>query len=379
MSAEARPGFSSNYRPDERAGREAVPAPGGPKPALVLDPYPLVKPLLLRLDPETAHEWTLRALATGIVPGPAPLRDPILACELFGHRLDHPIGLAAGFDKNGRVYRHMFAQGFSFVEIGGVTPLPQAGNPRPRVFRLPGDAAVINRMGFPNAGAAAVERRLGARARPGTVGINLASNTQAADPIADFTGLVARFARHADYLTLDISCPNTANGQLFLDPVRLRDLLAAVAAVSLDVPRPAIVAKLSPDIEPAALRAIVDVLLAARIDGIVVSNTTAQRPGLTDAAGAQAGGLSGRPLFAASTAMLATVRRLSGGSVPLIGVGGIASGADAYAKIRAGASAVQLYTALIYGGTALVARIGRELAALLRRDGFNSLVQAAAN
>jgi len=164
---------------------------------------------------------------------------------------------------------------------------------------------------------------------------------------------------------------------MFLEPQRLRELLAAVAAVPLGLPRPKIVAKLSPDIEPAALHELVGVLVDTRIDGIIVSNTTASRPPLASAHRAQAGGLSGRPLFAASTAMLATVARLTGGSVPLIGVGGIASGADAYAKIRAGASAVQLYTALIYGGTSLVARIGTELAALLRRDGFTSVAQAA--
>jgi dihydroorotate dehydrogenase len=344
----------------------------------VLDPYPLVKPLLLRLDPETAHELTLRALEAGVVPQPAALVDPLLEVDLFGHRLKHPIGLAAGFDKNARVYSRMFDQGFAFVEIGGVTPLPQAGNARPRVFRLPADAAVINRMGFPNAGATMIEGRLRARPRTGLLGVNLASNTHSTDPVADFTGLVARFAPYADYLTLDISCPNTANGQLFLDPVRLRGLLVAVAQVPLAEPRPALVAKLSPDIDVTALPALLDVLLGARIDGIIVSNTTARRPTLAGAHRDQAGGLSGRPLFAPSTELLATVARITGGSVPLIGVGGIASGADAYAKIRAGASALQLYTALIYGGTALVARIGRELGALLRRDGFTSLAQAAA-
>jgi dihydroorotate dehydrogenase len=344
---------------------------------IVLDPYPLVKPLLLRLDPETAHELALRALETGLVPAAPAVSDPILAVDLFGRRLAHPIGLAAGFDKNARVYARMFDHGFAFVEVGGVTPLAQTGNPRPRVFRLPADGAVINRMGFPNAGADRVERRLRTCGRSGMLGINLASNTQSADPIGDFTSLVARFARYADFLTLDISCPNTANGQQFLDPARLRDLLTAVAAVPLEEPRPAFVAKLSPDVEPAVLERLVDVLVAARIDGIVVSNTTVQRPALHDSNRTQRGGLSGRPLFAASTALLATVAQLTGGSIPLIGVGGIASGADAYAKIRAGATAVQLYTALIYGGTALTARIARELADLLRRDGFTSLAQAA--
>jgi dihydroorotate dehydrogenase len=342
----------------------------------VVNPYPIVRPLLHRLNPETAHELTLRALASGVVPRPPAINDPILAVEHLGHWLAHPIGLAAGFDKDGRVFAQMFGQGFSFVEIGGVTPLAQAGNPRPRVFRLSADEAVINRMGFPNAGAAAVERRLAGRPRRGMLGVNIASNAQATDPVADFTSLVERFAPYADYLTLDISCPNTANGQLFLDPARLRELLAAVAQVALPRPRPALLAKLSPDIDAARLASVIEVLVAARIDGIIVSNTTTGRPPLRSVHRSERGGLSGRPLFAASTALLADVARLTGGRIPLVGVGGIASGADAYAKIRAGATVVQLYTALIFGGTAVVARIGRELAALLRRDGFTSLAQA---
>ncbi len=344
----------------------------------MIDPYPFVKPFLLRLDPETAHEVTLRALASGIVPHAATIVDPILAVDLFGRRLSHPIGLAAGFDKNARVYGHMFDQGFSFVEVGGVTPEPQTGNARPRVFRLPADGAVINRMGFPSDGATAMARRLGRRSHRGMLGINLASNTTSRDPVADFTGLVSRFGASADYLTLDISCPNTANGQLFLEPARLRELLAAVAVVALPSPRPALVAKLSPDIEPPVLRALLDVLLIARIDAIIVSNTTAGRPALRGRQAGERGGLSGRPLFAASTALLATVAEWTERRVALIGVGGISSGADAYAKIRAGARALQLYTALIYGGPALVARIAAELAALLRRDGFSSIEQAAA-
>jgi len=351
-------------------------APRGRTTSSVLDPYPLVKPVLLRFAPETAHELTLRVLATGAVPSRTPLADPILATELFGRRLPHPVGLAAGFDKNARVVAQLFGQGFAFVEVGGVTPRPQRGNPRPRVHRLPADGAVINRMGFPSDGAERVERRLRDRSRAHLLGINLASNTDATDPIADFTGLVSRFARYADYLTLDISCPNTANGQQFLDPGRLRELLAAVAAVPLAEPRPAIVAKLSPDIAAAVLGTLLDVLADGRIDGIIASNTTSARPALSGAHRDKPGGLSGRPLFAASTALLARVYAHTGGTIPLIGVGGITDGADAYAKIRAGASALQLYTALIYGGPAVVERIGGELGALLRRDGFTELAQA---
>lgn len=343
----------------------------------MFDPFPFAKPFLHRLDPEDAHELTLRALELGAVPGQPRDTDPILATTLFGRRLTNPVGLAAGFDKNGRVYDRMGRHGFGFVEVGGVTPRPQAGNARPRVFRLPEDRAVINRMGFPNEGAAALEARLRRKGRGAIgLGINLASNADSADPAADFIALATRFAPYADYLTLDVSCPNTANGQVFLEPERLADLLAQLGALVWEE-RPALVAKLSPDVDDALLEKLVATLLAGRIDGIVVANTTRARPPLRSPSAGATGGLSGRPLFAPSTAMLARVRELTSGRVPLIGVGGIASAEDAYAKIRAGASAVQLYTALIYAGTALVTKIKRDLAALLRRDGFASIDEAA--
>ena len=296
--------------------------------------------------------------------------DPILRTTLFGRELSNPIGLAAGFDKNGRVYERMGAQGFGFVEIGGVTPLAQDGNPRPRVFRLPEDGAIINRMGFPNEGAAALEARLQRKGRPSIgIGINLAANADSRDPADDFVQLATRFAPYADYLTLDVSCPNVANGQVFLDPSCLRDLLARLAAIPWAVAAPALVAKLTPDIDDAALERLVGVLLDARIDGITVSNTTRARPVTLRAAhAAEAGGLSGRPLFLPSTAMLARVRALVGPSLTLIGAGGIASGAEAFEKMRAGANVLQLYTGLIYEGTALVTRIKRELTVLLQHD-----------
>jgi dihydroorotate dehydrogenase len=345
----------------------------------VFDPYRLARPFLHRLDPEDAHELTLRALEAGIVPGQPAGDDPILATTLFGRPLTNPVGLAAGFDKNARVAHRMAAHGFGFVEIGGVTPHPQVGNPRPRVFRLPEDRAVINRMGFPNEGARAMEARLRRHGRPRiALGINLASNADSSDPADDFVALVKRFASYADYLTLDVSCPNTANGQIFLDPGRLAELLARLDAISWGTTRrPPLVAKLSPDIEDALLMRLVATLIEGRIDGIIVSNTTRARPAsLRSARARETGGLSGKPLFTPSTAMLARVRELTGGRLPLIGVGGIASGADAYAKIRAGASAVQLYTGLIYAGTTLVTQIKRELVTLLRRDGF-ATVEAA--
>jgi dihydroorotate dehydrogenase len=345
----------------------------------LFDPFWLAKPFLHVLDPEDAHELTLCALESGLVPGQPGGDDPVLATSLFGRPLTNPIGLAAGFDKNARVHDRMAAHGFGFVEIGGVTPRPQRGNPRPRLFRLPEDGAVINRLGFPNDGADVVERRLRRIGRPSIgFGINLASNADSADPAADFVALAQRFAPDADYLTLDISCPNTANGLVFLDPARLADLLSRLAAIDYGTVRPAVVAKLSPDIDDELVERLVAALLEARIDGIAVANTTRERPaGLHGPNAREAGGLSGPPLFAASTALLARVRDLTAGRVTLIGIGGIASGADAYAKIRAGATAVQLYTGLIYAGTGLVTSIKRELATLLRRDGFASVAAAA--
>ncbi len=339
------------------------------------DPFIFAKPLLQLLDPERAHEVTLRALEANLVPEQPVVDEPSIAIELFGRHLASPIGLAAGFDKNARVFRRMYAQGFAFVEIGGITPRPQRGNKRPRVFRLPEDAAVINNMGFPNEGSEAVVRRLGGERAPGMLGINLASNGDSTDPAEDFCGLVKRFAAYADYLTLDISCPNSVNGKVFLDPARLRDLLARLAAVDRGPVPPKLVAKLAPDVDDALLATLVDVLLEAKIDGIIVSNTTVDRPALRGD-GSMKGGLSGAPLFEPSTAMLAKVADLTGGTVPLIGVGGVGSGPQAYAKIRAGATAVQLYTGLIYQGTAVVTRIKRELAVLLMRDGYATLSEA---
>jgi dihydroorotate dehydrogenase len=342
----------------------------------VADPFRFAKPLLHLMDPERAHELTLRALEANLVPAQPPVDEPSIAIDLFGRRLDNPVGLAAGFDKNARVFRRMYAQGFSFVEIGGVTPRPQRGNPRPRVFRIPQDAAVVNNMGFPNDGAEVVVRRLGGERPAGMLGINLASNGDSTDPAEDFVGLVRRFASYADYLTLDVSCPNSINGKVFLDPARLRDLMARLNAVERGPLPPKLVAKLAPDVDDALLEQLVTVLLEAKIDGIIVSNTTVERPATLRGDASMKGGLSGSPLFARSTAMLAQVASITGGSVPLIGLGGIASGPQAYAKIQAGATAVQLYTGLIYAGTALVTRIKRELAVLLMRDGYGTLSEA---
>src|ERR1700681_4395474 len=268
----------------------------------MFDPFLWAKPLLHALDPEDAHELTLCALEANLVPWQPREDDPILATTLFGRPLSNPIGLAAGFDKDARVYERMGAQGFGFVEVGGVTPRAQTGNPRPRVFRLPEDGAVITRLGFPNAGADAVEARLRRKGRPAIgFGINLASNADSADPADDFVLLARRCQPYADDLTLDVSCPNTANGLVFLDPVRLADLLARLAAIDWGAQRAALLAKLSLDAGEALLQRLISTLLEARIDGIIVANTTRERPpGLRSAHAREAGGLSGRPLFAPS-------------------------------------------------------------------------------
>jgi dihydroorotate dehydrogenase len=345
----------------------------------VIDWFDLARPVLHRLDPERSHNLTLYALAAGLVPRQPPGSDAVLGTRLFGHEIPNPVGLAAGFDKNARVFHRMFDQGFGWVEVGGVTPRPQPGNPRPRLFRLAADEAVINRMGFNNDGAAVIASRLAARPQPGRLlGVNLASNSDSAAPAEDFEQLVERFARLADYLVIDVSCPNTRNGRVFQDPAALADLLDRLKAVrAAQAAGCALVAKIAPDLTPAELQAIVAVILRAGIDGLIVGNTTIARPaGLRAADRAEAGGLSGAPLLAPSTELLRAVYRLTEGKLTLIGTGGVASGADAYAKIRAGASAVQLYSALVYRGPALVTAIKRDLARLLRADGFDSVAEA---
>jgi len=319
--------------------------------------FATLRPLLFRLDPERAHALTLAALRTGLTPH-APADDPILATTLAGLGLPNPIGLAAGFDKNAEVPGAMLRLGFGFVETGTVTPLPQAGNPRPRVFRLADDDAVINRLGFNNAGLAAHVARLQRRQPGGIVGVNIGANKDSADRIGDYVAGLAAVAPHASGL-------QTA--------AALTELLDRLAVVSCGKP---VFVKVAPDLGGDEIAALADVALASGIAGLIVSNTTLARPLLRSSAAGEAGGLSGAPLFAPSTEVLCAFARATGGRLTLIGVGGVASGAQAYAKIRAGASAVQLYTGLVYHGAGLVTRIKAELAALLRRDGFASVGDA---
>jgi dihydroorotate dehydrogenase len=339
----------------------------------------LVLPLLRRLSPERAHDLTIRALAGGAFPRRAAPDDPILATRLWGRDVPNPLGLAAGFDKNAEVPDAMLRWGFGFVEIGTVTPRPQAGNPKPRLFRLAADQAIINRMGFNSHGLEAVAARLAKRPPHGVVGVNLGKNRDAADAAADYCQGVAQLGPLADYLVINVSSPNTPGLRDLQRRSQLSILIAQVmrARDTLAHCRPPVLLKVSPDLTPQEQDDVVEAVMASTVDGMIIANTTTSRPAsLRSADAPEPGGLSGPPLFEPSTRMLADMYRATHGTLPLIGVGGIASGADAYAKIRAGASLVQLYTALTYQGPALIARIKRELAELLRHDGFASVAEA---
>jgi len=336
--------------------------------------YRLARPFLFRLDAETAHHAALAALR---LPWPRAARpDPILAQTLFGRTFASPIGLAAGLDKDGHVAHRMAAFGFGFAELGTLTPLPQPGNPRPRLFRLVQDEAIINRMGFNNAGQATARTRLTARGRaPLPIGINIGANKDAADRIADYETGVRAMAPLADYLTVNISSPNTPGLRALQDKGALDALLERVMAAR-GADGPPILLKVAPDLEPADIDDIAGLALAHRIDGLIISNTTISRPPLRSVFRNETGGLSGAPLHDLALARLRDFRRRLGDALLLVGAGGIADAAQAYARIRAGAGLIQIYSALIYEGPYLPARINKGLAALLRRDGFTGIGEA---
>jgi len=332
-------------------------------------------PLLRVLDPEAAHRAALGALARGWCGQATIADDPLLAVRVLGQEFRNPLGLAAGFDKDALAVRGAFGLGFGAVEVGTLTPRPQAGNPRPRIFRLPASRAVINRMGFPNDGWERVVPRL-ARLRgegtlPGPLGINIGINKDSQDPAADYAAMAASAAPLADWITVNVSSPNTPGLRDLQSADRLEALLDAVLAA---LPRPVPVAvKIAPDLDDAGLEAAVSVA-DGKAQALIISNTTIARPAsLSDAAASEKGGLSGPPLLDPSTRMLAKAHRLAGGRLALIGVGGVSGAADVLRKIRAGASLVQLYTALAWDGPALPARILVELSATLARDGVRNL------
>jgi dihydroorotate dehydrogenase len=345
--------------------------------------YPLIRLILRRLPPEPARELTVWALEVGLgrlmvdsaVRAPDP---PELAQRLWGLDFPNPVGLAAGYDKDARVPGALQRFGFGYVEVGTITPRPQPGNPKPRVFRLDEDRAIVNRMGFNSGGLDTVVDRLARRPRVGIVGVNLGKNRDTSDPAADYVEGIRRTARLADYFVVNISSPNTPG----LRELQRRESLEALLRPILQARKKSgsqapLLVKIAPDLTAAEREDIASVVLDSGIDGLIVSNTTVDRPaGLVGRHARESGGLSGRPLFIPSTALLSDIYRLTQGRLPLIGVGGVASASDAYAKVRAGACLVQLYTALVFTGPHLVAQIKRGLAELLRADGFASVADA---
>ncbi len=331
--------------------------------------------LLFAFDPETAHGMSISALRCGLPVASRPPQDPRLTVSVCGLDFPNPLGMAAGYDKNAEVPDALLSLGFGFAEAGTVTPLPQPGNPKPRIFRLAEDQAVINRLGFNNEGHDAAERRLGARrGRPGIVGVNIGANKDSADRIADYEAGVARFAALASYLTVNISSPNTPGLRTMQGRKQLAELLSRVVAARGEAAtQPPVFLKIAPDLAEADLEDIAAEVTEKSIEGVIVANTTIVRPPLKSAHGSETGGLSGRPLFTRSTAMLARMRKLLGPQRVLIGVGGVDSAETALEKIRAGADLVQFYTGLIYGGPALPGRILSDMSRALDREGVASI------
>ena len=332
---------------------------------------------LRRLDPETAHGLAIRALKTGLVPLPGPVTSDRLRTTLAGLDLPNPVGLAAGFDKNADVLGPLSRAGVGFVEVGATTPRAQPGNPRPRLFRLTEDRAAINRFGFNNQGMDAMADRLAHRPKSAVIGLNLGANKDSADRAEDFARVLAHCGRHLDFATVNVSSPNTEKLRDLQGAAALSALLAGVMEARAWLTRPIpVFLKIAPDLTAAELSEIADVARNAGIDAIIATNTTLDRAGLHSSHRDEKGGLSGAPLFEKSTRVLAQLSQLTQGRIPLIGVGGIGSAEQAYQKIRAGASAVQLYTALVYNGLSLVPQIAQGLDALLARDGFATVADA---
>ena len=356
------------------------------KPGMVL--YPILKPAIFALDAERAHRLTIQAMKVKPAGNPAA-PDPMLAVRVAGLDFPNPVGLAAGFDKDAEVFGQMLGLGFGFVEVGTLTPRAQPGNPKPRLFRLADDEAVINRMGFNNHGQEAAAARLARRKRGGIVGINIGANKDSEDRIADYAAGVRAMAPLADYLTVNISSPNTPGLRALQDKGALAELLASVIEArgqsgpprseTAAGPGPAgrpIFLKVAPDLELQDVDDIAGAVMAQRIDGLIVANTTISRPPLRSRYAGEAGGLSGAPLKDLALERLRDFRRATGGALPLIAAGGIASGADAWARIKAGASLVQLYSALVYHGPGLARRITRELKQLATNEGYARVADA---
>jgi dihydroorotate dehydrogenase len=338
--------------------------------------YAFARPFLFLADAEQAHNLSLAALKLAPIPISSDA-DPVLGQDFASLHFANPVGLAAGYDKNAEVPLEILRLGFGFTEVGTLTPLPQSGNPLPRLFRLVEDRAVINRMGFNNAGQDTVLARLvkiSGRVKSGPIGINIGANKDSADRVADYVSGVRKMEPFADYLTINISSPNTPGLRALQDKAALDDLLAQ--AISARVQGKPVFLKVAPDLQPADIDDIVEVASARGVAALIVSNTTIGRPALKSRYSGESGGLSGEPLRDLAQQRLVDFRKASGGQMPLIGVGGIASAQDAYARIRAGASLVQIYSAMVYEGPGLAARINKGLARLLKADGFQSIADA---
>ncbi|WP_027238005.1 quinone-dependent dihydroorotate dehydrogenase [Leisingera caerulea] len=330
-----------------------------------------------RFDPEAAHGLSIKALTMGLAPAPGPVTSPRLKTTLAGIDLPNPVGLAAGYDKNAEALVPLAKSGFGFIEVGAATPRPQPGNPKPRLFRLTEDKAAINRFGFNNEGMEAIGMRLSQRPRDAVIGLNLGANKDSADRATDFAKVLAHCGAHLDFATVNVSSPNTEKLRDLQGKAALSALLAGVIetrdSLSRRVP---VFLKIAPDLDRAGIEDIAAVAVETGIDAVIATNTTLSRDGLHSEHKGEAGGLSGAPLFEKSTRVLAQLSDLLEGQVPLVGVGGISTAEQAYAKICAGASAVQFYTAMVYGGLSLAGDIARGLDELLARDGFDNVAQA---
>jgi len=332
---------------------------------------------LHKIDPERAHGLSLLALRLGLTPEPGPYATPRLVTSLTGMSLPNPVGLAAGYDKNAESLPALMVSGFGWLEVGAATPQPQPGNPKPRLFRLTQDHAAINRFGFNNQGMEAIAERLASKPTGVPVGLNLGANKTSDDRAGDFARVLARCGPHVDFATVNVSSPNTEKLRDLQGRAALTGLLDRVMDVRDELPiQIPIFLKIAPDLTTDELAQIAEVALASGLSGIIATNTTLSREGLRSPKRVEAGGLSGAPLFEKSTRVLAQLSTLTDGAIPLIGVGGISTAEQAYAKIRAGASAVQLYTAMVYHGISLVTDIARGLDALLERDGFDTVADA---
>ncbi|MEO1918914.1 MAG: quinone-dependent dihydroorotate dehydrogenase [Paracoccaceae bacterium] len=334
-------------------------------------------PLMHLLDPERAHGLSIKALKAGLVPLPGPVTSDRLATSLAGMALPNPVGLAAGFDKNAEAIAPLLQAGFGFIEVGAATPRAQTGNAKPRLFRLTPDAAAINRFGFNNQGMDVIAARVADRPAGGVLGINLGANKDSTDKSKDFASVLTVCGPYVDFATVNVSSPNTEKLRDLQGKAALEGLLAGVMEANAALSKPvAVFLKIAPDLEPAEIRDIADAAVSSGIAGIVATNTTLSRDGLASANAAEVGGLSGQPLFDKSTRVLAQLSELTQGKLPIIGVGGVGSPEQAYAKICAGASAVQLYTAMVYNGIGLAGKIALGLDELLARDGFDNVADA---